>query len=185
MLLTLLVNSSTVNAQSNNEHEVFNFLVIHQTPETHAIYHETYSKEKIMSYLETDFTLDQVTFVLEPSEKLERNFSSSTFKHILSGLDAYKTMTVSDSTAFNNSIVTESEIPDFIKNGEPPPFERDSSFTNVQFFSTPLINEGKAITLSHSYSDEIPGVIIHFMVKTNNEWEYLGEGIILEKSLRK
>ena len=149
------------------------------TSEDYPIFFQTMPQEKVSKYLGKGFDLKYVFFISQP-DSLEYYFSDKVMSKLIQKVNRYEQISITNEMASEHKLVSDEEIPDFIKGTSIPPTFNYQGFWNVYFLSIPIIYNNRAIVFTDSYGEKGIGIGIRFYIRGNDdeEWKLFAGGAV-------
>lgn len=146
----------------------------------YPVFHQTMSKEKVSEYIGEGFLLEEVFFIPDRPDSLNHYFNDEVVSNFIDNVGGYRVLDITEELTKGHRVVTNEEIPEFVKDRNVPlPFNY-SGFTNVLFISTPIISNNRAILIHDTYGSNGVGIGISFFMKKNqdNTWKLYASGSV-------
>ena len=146
----------------------------------YPFFYQTMSKEKVSGYLGEGFLLEEVFFLSDRPDSLNHYFNDEVVSNLIENVGDYRVLDITEELTRGHRIVTNEEIPEFVKDRSVPPPFNYTGFTNVLFVSTPIISNNRAILIHDTYGKNALGIGISFFLKMNpeNEWKLYASGTV-------
>ncbi len=176
-LLLLLVYCDESNIETQSQKKILTVLV--SKFEKNPVYHQTLEEKVVENFLKDGLSIQNIAFLSASKDSLQNHFSNQITSSLVNRSIGYKQINLTSGDLNGYPVISEEEIPDFVKDSSIPPPFKYSGFTNVNFLSTPIIYKDYAIVFHDSYGDVDIGVSTYFFKKNkNNSWELINSGIL-------
>lgn len=169
-LLVLGYGCNSGNTTSHDHKSILSIAVKNAQNSNAALYHQTFDLVKVKLLLNEE-VLNKSAFLQPVSSELDSIFSYVTMRKLYNSLAHYKSLSLHELGLSSVQLVTDEEIPDYIRFQYPNP-TKEVDYYSVSYLSTPIVNNGKAILLSKYIGQGYTG--IHFFIKDGDEWVALG-----------